>query len=218
MTDQTTPEYLPLDQSALLAKVTPETILQYEKFGLLSSKLEGDKKFYSKRDLSSVFRSTMSSSSGSYVSGSENSAQTKIQTTEKSVASEQINPTQSQPQMNSLKAETSTEKSIPEQSASSLNSQIETSFQSNSGTTSSAPSARIESSYELLQLMGSLKDQIQMLKDERDWLRTRVEKLETRSSRDQVLLLSESRTVRSLVQSRKGLLSRALPWFKSKNS
>ena len=61
-----------------------------------------------------------------------------------------------------------------------------------------------------------LREQIQILREERDWLRARVEKLETRSEREQMLLLSESENIRKLIQqteTRKSWL-RALPWFK----
>ncbi|MCB0346828.1 MAG: hypothetical protein KDD66_17050 [Bdellovibrionales bacterium] len=61
-----------------------------------------------------------------------------------------------------------------------------------------------------------LLDENLHLKEERAWLRERLEKLETRSERDQMLMLSELETIRGLArESRKssgGFLSR-LPWF-----
>lgn len=74
-------------------------------------------------------------------------------------------------------------------------------------------------SYELLEVSRTLKDQIEMLKQERDWLRRRVEVLESRSERDQMMLLSENKTVQSLLtvaaKPRSGFWSFALPWLRS---
>jgi hypothetical protein len=73
-------------------------------------------------------------------------------------------------------------------------------------------------SFELLDLNKALKDQIEILKQERDWLRTRVEKLEIRTERDQLLLMSETKTVQSLLPhhtERKGFWS-LLPWLSGK--
>ncbi len=70
---------------------------------------------------------------------------------------------------------------------------------------------------ETVQLTRSLRDQIEMLREERDWLRTRLEKLELRYEREQMILLSENDTVRTLI-SQIGKPKRkwwhALPWFK----
>ena len=67
-----------------------------------------------------------------------------------------------------------------------------------------------------------LREQIETLRRERDWLRERVEKLENRSEREQMLLLSESETIRNLVsmnqeQRRKPFWRLALPWFDVKS-
>ncbi|MCC6953574.1 MAG: hypothetical protein IT290_05610 [Deltaproteobacteria bacterium] len=73
--------------------------------------------------------------------------------------------------------------------------------------------------YELLEVNRSLREQIQMLRDEREWLRQRVEKFETRTERDQMLLISENDTVKTLIQQvperRRSFWSFALPWIKS---
>ena len=80
--------------------------------------------------------------------------------------------------------------------------------------------AREESAQDdrLLSVLNSqLAEEVKMLREERDWLRQRLEKLEARSERDQMLLLSESENVRGLVdmhQNRKSFWLRALPWLK----
>jgi len=72
-------------------------------------------------------------------------------------------------------------------------------------------------SFELLDLNCSLREQIEMLKQERDWLRKRVEILEVRSERDQLLLLSETKTVQKLLPSpKKSFWAFALPWLNEK--
>ena len=76
-------------------------------------------------------------------------------------------------------------------------------------TGSSLPAAN-----ELLEINKSLREQIHILRDERDWLRERVEKLESRSEREQMLLMSESENVRKLINSsKKSFWQRALPWL-----
>ena len=61
----------------------------------------------------------------------------------------------------------------------------------------------------------TLREQIELLKEERNWLRERLEQLENRTQRDQMLLLSESETIRNLVlQNRpKRFFGLSLPWF-----
>lgn len=63
----------------------------------------------------------------------------------------------------------------------------------------------------------ALREQIEVLKEERDWLRNRVEQLELRGEREQMLLLSESETIRRLVSQKtfteKVLQTFRLPWL-----
>jgi hypothetical protein len=54
------------------------------------------------------------------------------------------------------------------------------------------------------------------LKGQRDWLRARVEKLEEKSDRDQILLLSETQTIRKLIsiqEQRRSPVNRLLEWL-----
>jgi DNA-binding transcriptional MerR regulator len=71
---------------------------------------------------------------------------------------------------------------------------------------------------ELIQLNRQLRDQLRSLSQERDWLKERLEKLEERSEREQMLLISTSQTIRELMQNKKpgypGFLS-FLNWFKN---
>ncbi len=69
-------------------------------------------------------------------------------------------------------------------------------------------------STDLMETNQALREQIQMLREERDWLRTRLEQLEARSEREQMLLMSESETIRSLIGKQPiKRWSFSLPWF-----
>ena len=65
-------------------------------------------------------------------------------------------------------------------------------------------------------LQEMLLEEIGRLREERDWLRERLERLEVRSERDQMLMLSELETIRSLAAGDRGRPRRSwrslLPW------
>ena len=72
-------------------------------------------------------------------------------------------------------------------------------------------------SIELIELTRSLKDQLETIKEERNWLRRRVEKLEASVEREQMIVISKTETVRNLVEHRrspKNNWSFLLPWSK----
>lgn len=65
-------------------------------------------------------------------------------------------------------------------------------------------------------LLDSRELEIKEIKAERDWLRQRVERAEEKQDRDQLLLLSETQTIRKLVSNQEGKKSSfqyALEWF-----
>jgi len=64
-------------------------------------------------------------------------------------------------------------------------------------------------------ILDSKDDEIADLRNQRAWLRERIEKLEEKSDRDQILLLSETQTIRSLLayqESRKSSFRQFLEW------
>jgi hypothetical protein len=64
-------------------------------------------------------------------------------------------------------------------------------------------------------ILDSKEDEIADLRNQRTWLRQRIEKLEEKSDRDQLLLLSETQTIRSLIsyqESRKSGFRQFLEW------
>lgn len=65
-------------------------------------------------------------------------------------------------------------------------------------------------------MLDSKDDEIADLRNQRTWLRERVEKLEEKSDRDQILLLSETQTIRQLIavqESRKSIVQQVLEWI-----
>jgi hypothetical protein len=64
-------------------------------------------------------------------------------------------------------------------------------------------------------ILDSKDDEIADLRSQRAWLRERIERLEEKSDRDQILLLSETQTIRSLIayqESRKSAVRQFLEW------
>ncbi len=59
--------------------------------------------------------------------------------------------------------------------------------------------APVPTNHDLVFMNKRLKDEVLELKQERAWLRERLEKLEARSEREQTLLLNENETVRKLL-------------------
>lgn len=65
-------------------------------------------------------------------------------------------------------------------------------------------------------LLDARDDELSDLKQQRDWLKQRIEKLEQKAERDQLLLLSEAQTVKSLVAlqaAKKSPIRAALEYF-----
>lgn len=79
----------------------------------------------------------------------------------------------------------------------------------------SALATNLPPASELLEVNKGLRRQVEMLREERNWLRERIEKLEARSEREQMLLLSESENLRSAMSlAGTSFWKRALPWLR----
>lgn len=83
----------------------------------------------------------------------------------------------------------------------------------------------VENEHEVLKLRNIIKLQealldtkdaeLKDLREERQWLRTRIEKLEEKGERDQILLLSETQTIRKLIvvqEQKKSPIKQLLSW------
>ena len=77
--------------------------------------------------------------------------------------------------------------------------------------------ARLRNLIEMQERMLDAKDdEIADLRNQRAWLRERVEKLEEKSDRDQILLLQETQTIRQLIsvqESKKSVVQHVLEWI-----
>ena len=76
--------------------------------------------------------------------------------------------------------------------------------------------ARLQNLITLLEKLLELKsEQLAATEKERDWLRTRIERMEEKADRDQLLLMSETQMLRKLLEeraSKRSLLRTALEW------
>lgn len=77
--------------------------------------------------------------------------------------------------------------------------------------------ARLEHIIDLQEKILDMREkEINDLKEQRDWLKSRIEKLEDKSTRDQLLLLSQTQTVKRLItinEHRRSPLRLTLEWF-----
>jgi len=192
-----------IEECAAFAGVSLDTVIQYAEFGLLPAVERDGKSFFKEGDVTTIFhlssKERVSTKGKEREDSSDNSSQRSDDAKDELHTSSSVDETDFSEQSNV----------IP------LNEEIEVTA---SGASSRGESLRI---VELLQLCQSLREQIDMIKEDRDWLRTRLERLEARSEREQMLLLSESETVRSLISqkgSKKNSFWRiALPWSNTSN-
>jgi len=177
-------------EAAQAAGVSNETIREFTSIGLLKEQLQGEKKVYSRGNLESVFQNI------------KEPQQVEIAPIE----AEKI--TSPVPAAQDHAKNESPSQTVDAHNTEPLTAQIEVQRGD-----SAEPSIVDNRSFEVMELNQSLREQIQLLREERDWLRKRVENLEVRGERDQMLLISESRTVQTLLPApkRKWL---TLSWFK----
>jgi len=194
-------------ESAVRAGVSIATLKQFVQFGFLSAVERDGSMYFKEPDIRSVFATDFvgydSEASGTQ-SGS-NSRSTDHSTGHSATYS---NGPAFNDNLTNGEAQTQTTKPV-ESIAGDVVHADET-------TLSVQTDDSVVSQYELIAMNRRLREEIRMLRDERDWLRTRLEKLEFRSERDQMLLLSESQTIKSLVTrpERRGFWQTlALPWF-----
>jgi DNA-binding transcriptional MerR regulator len=172
-------------EAAEAAGVSIETIREFTSIGLLKGELKEDKRIYSQGELEAVFRNL------------------------KTKKSEMRSPAPSEPQPTPLEAAPLSATIEVERTVATR----EPIQQNNLNSEKRVENTLVDNrSLELLELNRTMREQIQLLREERDWLRKRIEVLETRAERDQILLLTESRTVQNLIPERKWSLRSLLPW------
>lgn len=200
-------------EAASAAGVSIETIREFASIGVLRGRQENGHQLFSKSDLQSVFQSlkpisTNSSSEASLPEAPKSESAPVVLKEEPVVATPPPTP--------EVEHSVIIETSLPKEPQ-ALQVAEPVTEPSPERITKSEPTVIDRDSFELLELNQSLRDQIQMLREERDWLRKRVEVLEVRGERDQMLLISEARTVQNLLPERKSPFRffSSLPWFNS---
>jgi DNA-binding transcriptional MerR regulator len=190
-------------EGAKLAGVTADTINRYGEFGLLKRIVTEGKTYYRRSDVESLF----------FINEQREEATktaTGVAESRKSdIGHNDLNKDLSAPTADTAMRFESAQV-VPDgepQQGSKLTSSIsvEQDYTRDGG-----------NSFELFELNRTLREQIKTLREERDWLRQRLEKAELRAEREQMLLLSESETIRRLVNEPVKKTSWfALPWFKN---
>lgn len=209
-------------ESTRFAGVTLDTLRQYERFGLLQSVRKDNEVFYRENDLRTVFGVNESSRSPE-----SNSEQPLTQPNVAQAPQQFPNPEPPRTEGNPIHTATVEPERVPPAAAQSQFEQTQgQDFHQfrpqnptfDSGVTYSHPQS--PGVFEMLESNKTLREQIQILKDERDWLRKRVEKLETRTERDQMLLIAENETVKGLMHQlpapapRRSFWQISLPWLR----
>ncbi len=221
------------EEAALLAGVCIETIERYRDLGLLRKYQKDSEERFSEEDIKLLFNARIRNRTKTDVS----TGKSRIFSTPPVVES----PSNYQEQPKSVTG--GAEEELPR--LQDILKEVETSSPESAGETSMRSSNETEydidesafdegrsihqysragtypdiSSIELLELTKTLKDQLEIVKEERNWLRKRIEKLESQTERDQMLRMAESETIRTLIsqkENRKNPWSFLLSWTKPK--
>jgi hypothetical protein len=191
------------EQASQLAGVSARTLQRFAESGYLSIVLGEDGRVqYQRQQVEEIFGAARcdTASYSSFVSGTDHS-QPNV---------DQIRNGASAPQAQHSTPDVSTD---PQHASAAL----EANPQSGSTLTSTIEIERLKNLLAIQERMLDAKDdEIADLKNQRAWLRERVEKLEEKSDRDQILLLSETQTIRSLIayqESRKSTVRQFLEWI-----
>jgi DNA-binding transcriptional MerR regulator len=201
------------EQAIALAGVSARTLQRFCESGYLTQTTSAEgQALYIKRQLQDIF--------GALDSETETSEQDLPGDTDPAVASTGTVTAGLRDANNYATTELRTEPN-PVKSPSSLDAAEE---ESTPSSTRSRISAKAEVEIERLKnllaiqerMLDSKDDEIADLKNQRAWLRQRIEKLEEKHDRDQILLLSETQTIRSLIayqESRKSGFRQLLEWI-----
>ncbi len=212
MNDENQSRFLNLDEAASNANVGQETILKYKDLGLLQAfRINGQEQFR-EDEIRLVFNSRKKSllnqtkKTDEINSEAAKNSQPKIVKTESNRTPP--NHEDELPTLNDILKD-----NVEIETVSQSNDSSATSFEDN--TWENSPSdhnvfkSNVDSgnshhfdipSIELLELTRSLKDQLETIREERNWLRRRVEKLESTIEREQMITISKDETLRNLIE------------------
>ena len=197
-----------INEASKLVGVSEETIKQYTKLGVLKNSGTGENLGFTVSDLETTFHVQIPQQSPKNVKKakpSKSSAQTKTKKQPRVSSKVKNTPSKQQEEKQTAKPgkQTSSENiGELEDNISIFPSPSRISTENTQH--SNKQKIQSTSNNELIQ---SLQAQIEIIKDERDWLRRRLESLEQQNERTQMLLLSKSETVRKLVEDKNALNS-----------
>lgn len=213
-------DYISEREAANVAGVSVATLNRFVETGYLQLEVDNDGvRLFSKNELQRLFNVTQLSPARSYDSEnfvSSNNIQAQTVESETQDKSAQLHSDQSS-QTNPPQTNQATETSQNEQSQKiSLSEAAPNSEQSKAINYLEQEVSKFKRISELQERILDIREQqIQDLKSESNWLRQRIEKLEEKSSREQLILMANTETVRNLLleHKRKSTLRAALEWF-----
>ena len=214
-------DYVSESEAASLASVSVQTLRRFVEAGYLRGETDGDGvRLFSKSDVAGLFglksnqlerRAPVSDPSPARPATVDSPETTSSMTTETLAAQVEVHSEiasatelfQESPEVESPRADLSA----------AMSAEVLDAPEAPRATPEAAPTAPVQQStvdsIELLKLRTvvdlqekilALKEQeISSLRSERDWLRTRIEKLEDKQDRDQLILLTETQMIRKLV-------------------
>ncbi len=211
-----TAELISENEAAKIARVSTSTLARFAEAGYFQVEVQGPERLYSKRALSSVFGVSFPDSSGTaqrenvipFPQQNIPVPETQQTPVEKSLATPAAETTLASPEL--------VETPVP---AAAIDPMWGTTLEErkNEQRQADMQSAHFRQIIEMhADILSRQEREIEGLKTEREWLRRRIEKLEEKAERDQVLLLSEAQTVKQLIQmqaQRKSTMRIALEWF-----
>ena len=217
-------DYVSESEATSRSGVSPRTLARFVEAGYLHTEVEPDGlRLYSRKELDEIF-------GGNYESAS-NSAQSSADTAETSRENDEISTVEktaaiehSESAGESLKTPTT---SVETQSVIAQPIRVDpfaTKIESPRAPDSTVNVNHFEREIARLKniikahetLLDARDAEVQDLKNQREWLKTRVERLEGKGERDQILLLSEAQTIRKLItiqEHKKSAVTQFLHWI-----
>jgi hypothetical protein len=196
------------EQAAVQARVSTSTLARFAEAGYFQVVLMGEERCYPKQALSTVFGVTFKAHEVEPEPVKKATIIAFPQTD--AVAQHSTTTTNSVDEKAAFQTDTTTRTEAALDSQTIANS-------------SDSASAHLENDLSFKTILRMHADilerqerEIQDLRTEREWLKKRIERLEDKAERDQILLLSEAQTVKQLIQlqaQRKSYLRQSLEWL-----
>ena len=222
--------YISQAEASALAGVSVSTLMRFAEAGYFKILEQNGETQFSRLEISEVFGPAISSAlNNNYISTKDNS-KPQAEKQEEKIEIEQ-SPLESSNQSDKLiEAQPTSEKNSPlvaqvekiiKKDPSSQTSGTNDYISENNQTTKSSTDAFRTVLKLQEELLADRENRISDLIKERDWLRSRLEKMEEKSDRDQMLLMVESQKVRTLIEKsppKTGFLKLALDWMGGKQA